>query len=319
MPAPELAALLRLQQGLATRVQLREHGVSEDSLRWRIGRTWRLVLPGVVATFTGRLDGRQRPVAAQLYAGPGAVLSSWTAASWHGVESARAPQLRVAVPQSRSSRRCGFVVVTRTSRHDAHPWNRPPLVIASRPRAVIDAALDAGTERHAAEITIEALQRRLVTLEALRHELERAPRRGSRQGRVALAAAETSDWSLSEFDLLALVSGSRLLPEAWPNPTLTTLTGDPLPTPDLWLDDVGLAVALHSRRYHQRDADWDGTVMSDTALGELGVVVLPVTPAVLAREPAATLHRIERAHGALTGRPRPQVLATPRAALGLVS
>lgn len=96
------------------------------------------------------------------------------------------------------------------------------------------------------------------------------------------------------------------------NPELRTPTGERLPTPDMWIDEVGLAIQVHSRRYHAGPREWDQTVMADGRLAELGIVVITVTPARLAAAPEAVLQRVERAYLALQGRPRPQVVARPR-------
>jgi hypothetical protein len=60
---PTVREHLRVQQGLVRRGQLLEAGISQDVVRWRLGREWRLVLPGVIATFTGQLTRRQRLLA----------------------------------------------------------------------------------------------------------------------------------------------------------------------------------------------------------------------------------------------------------------
>jgi len=311
---PELTELLSRQQGLATRSQLLTVGVTPASLRWRLGRNWCAVLPGVVAVFTGRLDPQQRLIAAQLYAGPSGVISSWTAAGWHGIEAARRSSvIRVTVPEQLSARRTGTVVVTRTSRPDEAVWERGPLRISSRPRAVVDAAREVRGYKSASAIVIEAVQRGIVTVESVRHELECGPRKGSAQVRRAVDAAEAGVWSVPEADLLAVLGAGRILPEIWANPQLTSIDGIRLPTPDAWIDDVGLAVQVHSRSYHLRDQDWDATVTADSVFGEHGIVVLGVTPERLNADPTAVRLRVERAYQALRDRPRPEVLAQPRA------
>ena len=310
-----LTALLRDQHGLASRSQLLAVGLSASSLRWRLGRQWQAVLPGVVAAFTGTLDQKQRLIAAQLYAGPSAFVSSWTAASWHGVESARlSPTIRMTVPAQLSARRAGRVVVNRTTRPDLGVWNRGPLRLGSRARAVVDAAREVRGERSAKAIVIEAVQRQLVTAQMLRHELESGPRQGSAQVRLAVGLAETGAWSVPEADLVQALKRSASLPEVWANPWLTTPDGLPLPTPDAWVDEVALAIQVHSRTYHLRDQDWNATVSADSALGECGIVVLGVTPDRVIREPASVRQRVERAYAALRDRPRPDVQATPRPA-----
>lgn len=312
----ELEALLVRQHGLAARSQLQAVGVTRAALQWRLTRDWRLVLPGVVATFTGALDPVQHLTSAQLYGGPQAVLSSWTAAGWHGVEAARGMAvIRLTVPERLAARRTGTVMVTRTSRPDTASWERGPLRISSRARAVVDAARDVRGARTASAIVIEAVQRRIVTPEAVRHELEYGPRKGSAQVRRAVDLAEAGAWSVPEADLLTVLSAGKVLPEVWANPALTLLDGTRLPTPDAWVDEVGLAVQVHSRTYHQRDQDWNGTVSGDSALGECGVVVIGFTPKMIADDPESVRQRVERAYQSLRHRPRPQVLARPRIAL----
>jgi len=312
---PEVSELLRTQRGLASRAQLLEAGVTRSALQWRLDRSWQAVLPGVVATFTGVLDPVQRLIAAQLYAGPEAVIGSWTAAGWHGVESARvSPTIRVVVPDHRKLRDTGTIMVTRTTRPDASPWERGPLRIASRARAVVDAARDVQSESSARAIVVEAVQRGIVTGAAVRHEIECGPRKGSAQVRRGIDAAEAGAWSVPEADLLSVLKSSRILPTLWPNPLLTSMDGVRLPTPDIWIDEVGLAVQVHSRAYHLRDQQWNATVAADSALGECGVVVLGVTPQMITSDPASIRLQVENAYWSLRDRPRPCVLARPRIA-----
>jgi hypothetical protein len=110
----ELAGLVASQSGLVTRAQLNEHGVSRAARRWALDHGWRYVLPSVIATEATPLDGRWRLVAAQLHAGPHGVVSSLTAAEWHGVTAARDPRVHLLVPADRYARSAAFVTVRRT-------------------------------------------------------------------------------------------------------------------------------------------------------------------------------------------------------------
>lgn len=65
----------RHQGGVVSRGQLVGSGVSGAEIRWRLGRRWRLVLPGVVLLDPGLPSVTQRQVAALFYAGP----DSWLA------------------------------------------------------------------------------------------------------------------------------------------------------------------------------------------------------------------------------------------------
>jgi hypothetical protein len=158
---------------------------------------------------------------------------------------------------------------------------------------------------------IEAVQQRLVTLAELRHELEAGPRQGSLALRAALTEAEQHAWSVPEADLAALIRTSKVLPAIWANPVLHA--GEVrLPTPDAWFDDVGLAVQVHSKRYHAGELDWEKTVSGDGVFAEHGIALVAVTPRQITSEPAAVLARIERAYGQAAKRPRPAVTARRR-------
>ena len=105
-------------------------------------------------------------------------------------------------------------------------------------------------------------------------------------------------WSVPESDLLALTRTSRRLPAPMANPLLTGPAGEALTSPDIWLDDVGLAVMVQSRQFHADGLDWEATVEQGSDLSAVRVVVVGVTPAALVRDPEAQLRRIERAHEA---------------------
>ena len=82
----------------------------------------------------------------------------------------------------------------------------------------------------------------------------------------------------------------------------------------MWVDDIAMAVMVHSRAHHARDADWEGIVEQDGALAEHGVIVVAFTIGSVSREPARVLRRIERAYmSALASRrERPAVRMAPR-------
>src|SRR6185312_8481888 len=76
-----------------------------------------------------------------------------------------------------------------------------------------------------------------------------------------------------------------------------------------------LAIQLHSRTYHSRDQDWDGTVMGDAELGAAGATVIVVTPNQLRHDPEAFVRQVERAYQLAVGRvklPCGRVASTPR-------
>jgi hypothetical protein len=302
------ADLFDEQAGLATVGQLKGLGMTRSALRARLRREWCYVLPRVISQNRVPLDDHQRLLAALLFAGGGAVISSHSAAAWHGVHAAVLDRaVRVAIPAHRAVLSRGFVMIRRTQRPDAASWLRGSLVVSSPARAVADSAREAGPDRGRA-VVIEAVQKRIVSIPALRHELCAGPRAGSAALAAALAEAERGAWSIPEADLARLVAQSPVLPPMWSNPVLTA--GDiRLPTPDGWFDDTGLAVQVHSKRYHAGELDWEATVAADAVFAEHGIPVVAVTPRQIATDGSGVVRRIERAHQAARVRPRPAVTA----------
>lgn len=97
------------------------------------------------------------------------------------------------------------------------------------------------------------------------------------------------------------------------NPELKDRAERGLTTPDVWFDDVGMAVMVHSRAFHAGALHWDATVVDDSELSSYRIVVVGVTPEQLARDSRSVLHRIESHY--MTARDsgfRPAVVATPR-------
>lgn len=161
-------------------------------------------------------------------------------------------------------------------------------------------------------MVLEAVQRGPVRTADLRQDLETGPVRGRRWARLAVEDAEAGAWSVPEASLLRVLRTSRVLPCVWPNPHLQTVSAVTLPTPDGWIDEVALAVQVHSRRHHAIGPDWEDTVMRDGVYAEYGIAVVAVTPSRIARDPEGVLQRVERAYLAARGRPRPEVVMRPR-------
>lgn len=309
-----MASLAAHQLGVVSRGQLLAVGMSPDAVRWRVGRDWRLLLPGVYALQTGPPTDQQRLVAAQLFAGNEAWLGGTTAAALHGLRaSPLALPLRLLVPRPRRARRTAWVRVRPTALVGEPVLERGPLRLSCLPRAVVDAATELPDERTARALVLEAVQRRLVRLDDLESWVDARGRPGSVRLRRLLDEAAAGAWSVPESDLLELVRGSSSLPEPMANPLLTGPAGECLTSPDAWFDDVGIAVLVQSLEFHADALDWDATVIAGSDLSAVRVVVVGVTPAALARDPARQLDRIERAHEAarLTGCRAP-VVATPR-------
>ena len=227
-----VTTLLAAQCGVATRRQLLDAGLTGSAIAWRLRHGWRLVLPRVVAAQRGPLSTRQRLLAALLFGGEESSVTSMAAAAWHGVSAADVgARVHLLVGATRGLASTGFVVVRRTVRPDDFPWRRGPLTIASRPRSVGDAVRDSPSTDVARVVVLEAVQRRIVRVEDVRHELEAGPRQGSALLRGAVQAAESGAWSVPESDLAALCRRSRTLSEVWSNRSCSPPTARRCPPP----------------------------------------------------------------------------------------
>ena len=244
----EVRALAEAQSGVVSRSQLEAAGVPPGLIRWHSGRHWRSLLPGVLMLATGQASDQQRLVAAQLYAGPAAWLRGETALACHGAgePGLRAP-VRLFVPHPHRSRRVMWLSIAATRLTNERLVERGPLRISCRPRAVVDAAADAADERQARSIIVGAIQERFVRLADVQHWVGVRRRNGTVRLTTALAEAASGAWSVPESDLARVLRRSPALSELWANPALTTSDDVPLTTPDLWIDDVALAVMVHSR------------------------------------------------------------------------
>ena len=297
---------------LLTRRQLLDGGITPAQIRWRAGRHWRVVLPGIYQLDRAATTRGQREVAGLLATAPHGVLGGLTAARRWGVGAADPGDVvHILVRPPRVSRRVAWLHVQRTTIEDPGETEREGLRLSSPARAVLDAAIQCRSADTAAAIAIEAVQRRLVTVDDLVEALDRLNRRGSHLARSALAAASSGAWSQPEATLLRALADSPRLPQAWANPTLS-IGRTRLTSPDVWIDEAALAVMVHSRKYHSHGLDWDATVEQDSDLTAAGVVVVGVTPNAIHSRLPDVVRRIERAYAVARNRPRPPVVATRR-------
>jgi hypothetical protein len=223
--APLVIDLARSQSGVVTRRQLLANGVAVGQLRWRFGRSWRQLLPGVVLLSPELPTLHQRHVAALLYAGQRSWLSGPTAATLHGfLREEHQVAVHVLVPPTAKPRTVQWLTVRRTSLVNERLVERGPLRLSCRPRAVVDVAA-LMPEADARALVIHVVRRRLVRL-----------------------------------------------------------------------DDVGMAVMVHSRRFHSGSLKWDSTVTEDGDLSAHRIVDVGVTPEQLTRNPRSVLRRVEAAY-----------------------
>jgi hypothetical protein len=184
-----LRVVAEQQHNLLTRRQLLEAEVSVGALRWQLGRSWQLVLPGVVALQAAPLAVPQRHVAAVLYAGPSSWLAGPTALAVLGIRDEQpTARCHVYVPPSCKPRTVSWVTLRRTSILDERLVERGALRVSCRARAVVDAAAWLPPQEGRA-LVIDVVQRRRVRLDDLLHWIEVRPSHGKRRLRAAVAEA----------------------------------------------------------------------------------------------------------------------------------
>lgn len=313
LPAP-LHELAVHQFGVLTRRQLLEGGLTPAQLRTRLGREWRLVLRGVVLLSNGVPSEQQRLMAALLFAGPRSWLAGSSAAAVHGIAGLPVSNpIQVLVPAPLRSRAHGWVLVRNTTLLDEPIYRRGPLRLSCPARAAVDAAAAAPSDEQARAVLVAAAQSRKARLSDLAHWTLVRGQAGSRRLHEGLAVAASGAWSVPEADLLRLLSSSTVLPAVWANPEVRASSGRRLTTPDVWIDDVALAVMVHSRQWHADGLAWESTVEQDTDLQTARVVVVGVTPHSIRSRPRWVRERVETAYleARATG-VRADVVATPR-------
>lgn len=295
---PELAGLLDLQCRIVRRDQVVGTALTDGTLRWLLrSHQWQVILPSVYGCFTGQLSGEQREIAAQLYCGPSGQLTGPAALRAHGMRYVPDDErLHMLVPHTRHLSSSGFVVVRRTHRLDDRPIERGPVRIVSPARAAADTARMCHDVRAVRALLAESVQRRLATVGQLRAELEAGGRNGS--GLLRRVIDEVSDGvrSAPEAQLREIAEETAVLPEVLWNPALVTLAGEPLPTPDGWIDEAGIALEVDSREHHAMPDDWAKTLHRHNILTSLGALVLHFTPTAVYTTPEAVRRTIVEAY-----------------------
>lgn len=152
---------------MISRRQALAAGLTDAAIEARLrSARWRRLYSGVYATFSGPVPRPARRWAALLYAGPGSLLSHYTAADLVGLADPESPDhpVHVTIPTQRRVRSVpGVVVVHRSHRTavSAHPSRRPPQTRVEE--TVLDLTQLARTVDQAIGWAIRACGARLTT------------------------------------------------------------------------------------------------------------------------------------------------------------
>lgn len=303
--SPALRALIQEQDGVVSKSQLLEHGVSRGSITHRTQQgSWRWLLPGVLSTQTGYPTTRQRVVAAWLWAGPDSAVDGLSACHWYGLGQQAPTQVDVVVPWD-SPARTQFFVVVRRAVSEIVIGDRALVPYVDPPTALVVAARNASSDRAAIALLSRGLQIGLVRERDLFVARERIGDKWCAKADAALAAVGVGVRSPAERDARNLMVSSRLLPEPHWNQWVDLGDGLPPVCLDALWTDAGLVHETNGKRYHAWDLTFEDMQARHDRLTAAGLVVLHNVPTRIRRAGRDVLRDVERTYALYRGRGLP--------------
>jgi hypothetical protein len=290
-------------------------GVPSSTIAFRARKTggmWWRPLGGLLALARGPLSPRQRLVAALLVAGDDALVTGLAACRLYGLE--RVPehhQVHVLIPHGRRRRSEGFLLVESTS-HMPPAWSRHGIRCAPLARALVDGARRLERIDDVRALLAEAVQQRRVAVSALRAEVETGSCRGTALVRIVIRELEDGIRSTAEAWWRELIATMDGFPGIRWNVDVHRADGSFLACPDGFVDEVALALELHSFTHHADLEKFDATMRREAEMTAAGLVVVPVTPKELRDDPGAVKRKMWAALEQARLRPRPAVVEKPR-------
>ncbi len=270
---PYLRELAQFQQGILTRGQARQGGLTKDVIRSRVrqGR-WQRVHAGVYAVFSGE-PGRVAVLwAAVLRAGPGAMLSYHTAAELAALTDTPSMLIHVTIPDSRRIASIpGFVIhLSGRASQVRHPALTPARTRVEE--TVLDLTELAMTAETAYGWMTRALGRRLTTQARLRDAMALRHRLRWRRD---LAEALAADWAGVHSGLEHRYLRDVERPHGLPPGTRQALArcAGHNEYRDVLYEEYGVAVELDGRAAHPGDLRWRD-IRRDNSAATAGIVTL---------------------------------------------
>ncbi len=253
---PDLRWLAGRQAGVVSRSQTLAAGFSDRALSWRLQRaSWQRLHTGVYAVFSGQLSREAVLWAAVLHAGPGAMLSYYSAAELAGLINSPAPAIHVTVPSAKHVQAVPGIVVHRSARAAAalHPAALPPRTRVEE--TVLDLADTARTSDDAYGWVARALGQRLTTTAKLAQALEQRERV---RWRADLAAAVSADCagllSVLEYRYVRDVERPHGFPQA--KRQAMVRQGGRTQYRDSLYEEYSVIVELDGRAAHPAEGRW---------------------------------------------------------------
>lgn len=297
-----LQSLLDHQDGVCTRAQVLDSGISASGLLRRLKSGWQQPVRGIVAPFTGELTVRQRQRSALLYGDVAAhrrtkkaVIGAAWACSIHEIPYVKADPTRIVVivPHECQAYDDGFVTLRRTTL-DEPAWVIEGLRVCSPARAVVDACRSLRGIRDVRALVAGAVQAGKTTVPLLEAALATGESAGSLLTRRVLAEVGDGIRSAPEAELRDIVRAA--LPGALYNPTLFDRAGRELARPDAYWRDAALIAEVDSREWHISPEDWAATMERAGRLRAIGFEVAHYVPSRLRTEPAVVLDELTALH-----------------------
>ena len=255
---------------------------------------WTLLLPATIKLSNGTPTRRELEIAALVYAGPGAVLTGLGAARHHGIRRGDDPEtVHVLVSNDRQITSAGHVIVERTRRLPKAVV-RDGLPVAPLARCLMDHARRMKDLAAIAALFTEAVQRRMLTAEMLRAELDRASRKGTAAPRRVLAAVDDGVLSPAEFEAREFWNSIDDLPAISWNVTVYDERGRFVATVDGLVEELGFVWEIDSVEQHFATPEQvRETVERQRCLRAVGLHVLSTRPSQRRDDPdgvAADIH-----------------------------
>jgi hypothetical protein len=313
-PSGACQELLELQHGIIARWQAAEAGLDLHAIDSQLRRShWQALYRGIYATFTGEPTRIAVLWAAVLHAGPGAVLSHYSAAELDRLIDRPVPAIHVMISGARRlaklpiirADRAPLVVVHHSARlaQARHPTRLPPRTRIDE--TTVDLSQAATNLDEALSWLIRACSRRLVTAELLLTAIQMRPKlRWRTELTGALTDVGDGVHSVLELRYVRGVERAHGLPQA------ARQAVSRLGRRTRYLDNqyraFGVAVELDGQAAHPAEARWRD-IHRDNASAGSGIVTLRYGWADITEHPcrvAAEVASVLQLRG-WTGRLRP--------------
>ena len=225
-------------------------------------------------------------MAGLLIAGPEAALSGWDAVRMVGIGERAAPHRPVLVLTTHGgSRRVGQVWIRKVApplashRSAAEDPLLPLVRVVPVARALVDTALADERVAPVRALVTSAIQRELCSIDELRAQLTRAPRRGSAVLRRALNDAIGGARSAAEAD-----AADRLRAYGVPAFELNVpivCDNEVIAVADMLWRELRAVLEIDGREFHFSEADWKKTTVRHNRLTSVGLALTHYPPSAI--------------------------------------